>query len=86
MTTEQIHLSEEQAAFVREVIASGQYRDIDEVVRVSVYLLKERLAQEEAENAQLRDMLERAKASGVSDRSAREVWDAVAERYRTPNA
>ncbi len=86
MPTEQVSIPDHLAEFIRGVIASGQYQDIDEVIRVSVHLLEERLANEQAQKEKLRTMLEDAKAGGVSERTAREVWEAVESRYREKNA
>lgn len=81
MTTEQIEFTEEQAAFIRDVVASGQYRDVHEVIRTSLQLLEERLMQERENKNELRKMLEEAQASGVSDRTARDAWEDAIARH-----
>lgn len=86
MTTEQVNLNDKQADFIREIIASGRYDDINEVIRISVHLLEERLAHEEQQKEKLHAMLDEALAGGISDRSPEEVWASAKARYLKENA
>ena len=81
MATEHINLSDEQAAFVQQMIDEGRYTDINELIRVSVYLLQDRVAAEEAQKNELRAMLDRAFSSGLSDRTPQEIWDDVKTKH-----
>ena len=86
MTTEHIYLSDKQAEFINEIIASGRYRDINEVLRVSVHLLEERLAHEELQKEKLRVMLDEAKVGGLSELTPEQVWDNAETQYLKENA
>lgn len=86
MATENVNIPQQHADFIRELIATGQYQDLDEVFRVSVHLLKERVAQERTAKEKLRAMLDKAFAGGVVDESFDEIWDAAEARYIAKNA
>lgn len=47
-------------------------------------LAEKRRAQKQAAAEELRDLLDKAEASGVSERSAEEIVDAAFERHRHP--
>lgn len=40
MTTQSVEISEEQAKFIREIVAAGRYQDENAVVRAALLLLK----------------------------------------------
>jgi len=86
MATEEINIPDRQADFIRELIAAGQYQDINEVIRVSVHLLEERHVHEQTQKAKLRAMLDEALAGGISERSPEEVWADAEARYLKENA
>ena len=81
MVTENVNLPERQAEFIRRIIESGRFGNVSEVVRAGVSLLEQRMDQERALEDKLRAMLEEAKASGISDRTPQEIWDAVEASY-----
>lgn len=86
MNTEHIRIPNRQAAFIRDLIASGRYSSVDEVVRASVLLLEERVAYEEQQKEKLRAMLNEALAGGTVDDSFDDIWDAAETRYLHGNA
>lgn len=86
MVCENINLTEKHASFIRERVESGEYQDASEVVRAGLRLLEDRQADKRAREEQLGAMLDEAEASGLSDRTPREVWAAVKARYQDQNA
>ena len=65
-----IHLSEEHARFIQELVDAGEHKDRNEVIREALQLLMEK-----HEGLQkLREMLEEAAASGYSKTTLEEIW------------
>lgn len=79
---ETIQLTEHEAEFIRQTIASGLYADINEMVRAGLLLLEEEQEKERAAKEKLREMLIEAERSGISDLTPREAMDAGLARYR----
>lgn len=86
MVTKHVKIPERQAEFIREMIAAGRFKDLDEVIRAGVLLLEERVAREVQQKEKLRKMLDNAFAGGVVDESFGEIWDAAEKRYLNDNA
>lgn len=86
MTTESINLTEQQADFIRQRIECGDFQDTSEVVRAAICLFQDWQAKKLEGEVKLRNMLDEAEASGLSDRSPREVWASVEKRYQNQNA
>lgn len=86
MTTEQVHIPDRQADFIRQLIAEGRFVDIHEVIRAGVQALEERLERETRQKEKLGAMLDEALAGGLSDRTPQEIWDAAKARYLGKNA
>lgn len=86
MPKETVTIPDHQAEFIREMIASGRYEDINEVIRVSVHLLEERVAHEERQKEKLRAMLDAAFAGGVVDKTIEEILGDIDTRYLRDDA
>lgn len=86
MVNETVSLPEHQAEFVRTLIASGRFASINEVVRAGVNVLEELIEEEEKRREELRVLLDEAVASGISERTPREIFEAALAKYKADNA
>lgn len=72
-----ITVTEQQDNWIKQQIESGQYGNDSEYIR---HLLREDQRRQQAEQ-QLMSVMEQALASGVSDKTLRQIWsEAVTER------
>jgi antitoxin ParD1/3/4 len=73
-----ISMSDTMERFVTERVESGDYNNTSEYFRD---LVRRDQKKREAED-KLRGMIQKARASGVSERTFDEIWDAAAEKVR----
>jgi antitoxin ParD1/3/4 len=73
-----ITLGEELEQFIAKRVESGEYDDADEYLRA---LVEDDRKKQEAKQ-KLHEMIDDARASGVSEKGFDEIWDAGVERAR----
>ncbi len=73
-----ITVTDRQERWIRTVVASGEYGNDSEYLRDLIRRDQEQNAQFRALKQAIQDGLE----SGVSDRTVKEVWAEVEQRYR----
>ena len=76
-----ISMPDAMSEYVTARVENGQYGNVSEYFRD---LVRKEQRRQQAE-AELRQMLEDAEASGVSERSAEEIWTAAERRYLAKN-
>ncbi|MGI9305105.1 MAG: type II toxin-antitoxin system ParD family antitoxin [Gammaproteobacteria bacterium] len=81
MTRKTITITNKQEEYVRAQIESGDYGNDSEYFRD---LVRRDQTRNKAE-AELRRMLEKTEAGGISKRTVEEIWAAAEERYRAKN-
>lgn len=73
-----ITVTEQQDNWIKQQIESGQYGNDSEYIR---HLLREDQRRQQAEQ-QLMSVMEQALASGVSDKTLRQIWSEVVTERR----
>ena len=73
-----VSLDDNLEAFVAKRVESGEYSDAGEYLRTLV----EDDQKKQAAKQKLREMIDDARASGVSEKTFDEIWDAGVERAR----
>jgi len=86
MATEQVKIADQQAEFIRQMVSDGRFGDVSEVIRAGVSLLEERIAFENRQKNAMRELLDKAFASGVADESFEQIWDTAVARYTGDHA
>lgn len=76
-----ISMPDAMSEYVASQVEAGQYGNVSEYFRDLVRVEQRRQRAKE----ELRRMLEDAEASGVSDRTAEEIWRDAEERYLARN-
>lgn len=72
-----ISMTDRMAETVQRRVEAGDYNNVSEYFRDLVRRDEEKQAAED----RLRDMLDKAEASGVSDTTFEEIWNDAEERY-----
>lgn len=85
MITENVKIPDHQADFIRDVIASGRYDDINEVIQAGVVLLEQQLSLEDQQRERLGELLDEAIATGISAQTPEQIWDEVEAAHRDGN-
>ena len=80
MPTRNVVLTESQARFVEQMVASGHYQNASEVLREGLRLVQAREAEQAAKLAALREAVAVGLASGP-DIPADEVFDRLEAKY-----
>ncbi len=74
-----ISMSDQMEAYVAERISSGEYNNTSEYFRDLVRRDQEKRVADD----KLRQMIDKARASGVSEKTFDEIWEAGAARCRS---
>jgi antitoxin ParD1/3/4 len=82
MVKRSISLTEQQAAWIKSQIESGNYGNESEVLRD---LIRERVAREE-EILTIRAALVEGEKSGLGTRSVEDIWAEAKKRHKIQNA
>ena len=82
MVKRSISLTEQQAAWIKSQIESGNYGNESEVLRD---LIRERVAREE-EILTIRAALVEGEKSGLGTRSVEDIWAEAEKRHKKQNA
>lgn len=75
-------LSEHFEAFVKELVKSGRYDDVGEVIRDGLRLLEDRERERALRIDGLRRLSEEGRLSGLSDEDGETVLDRLEAKYR----
>lgn len=82
MVKRSISVTEQQAAWIKAQIDSGNYGNESEVFRD---LIRDRVSREN-EIREIRDALIAGEQSGVSDKTVEGIWEEAEKRHKSQNA
>jgi antitoxin ParD1/3/4 len=69
-------------AFVRQLVKSGRYNSASEVLREGLRLLEDRESLREIRNAELRQLAEEGRLSGLSNENGDAFLDRLEAKYK----
>ena len=70
------------ARFIRDQLATGDFRSEDEVIHTALHLLEEKARSPEATSAWLKQELDKGLSSRPAEPATRQFWDQIRARLR----